>query len=57
MGEVCADALAPVQQRYNELLADKAYLEQVMKNGADEASYYARKTLSKLKKKLGFVQF
>ena len=57
VGEVCADALAPVQQRYNELLADKAYLEQVMKNGADEASYYARKTLSKLKKKLGFVQF
>jgi tryptophanyl-tRNA synthetase len=57
VGEVCADALKPVQQRYNELLADKAYLEQVMKNGADEASYYARKTLSKLKKKLGFVQF
>ena len=57
VGEVCADALAPVQQRYNEILADKAYLEQVMKNGADEASYYARKTLSKFKKKLGFVQF
>ena len=57
VGEVCADALKPVQQRYKELLADKAYLEQVMKNGADEASYYARKTLSKLKKKLGFVQF
>ena len=57
VGEVCADALAPVQAKYNELLADKAYLEQVMKNGADEASYYARKTLSKFKKKLGFVQF
>ena len=57
VGEVCADALAPVQARYNELLADKAYLEEVMKKGADEASYYARKTLSKFKKKLGFVQF
>ena len=57
VGEVCADALAPVQQKYNEILADKVYLEQVMKNGADEASYYARKTLSKFKKKLGFVQF
>ena len=56
VGEVCADALAPVQAKYNEILADKAYLEQVMKNGADEASYYARKTLSKFKKKLGFVQ-
>ena len=56
VGETCADALAPVQARYNELLADKAYLEEIMKKGADEASYYARKTLSKLKKKLGFVQ-
>jgi len=56
VGEACADALAPVQQRFSELLADKAYLEEMMKKGADEASYYARKTLSKVKKKLGFVQ-
>ena len=56
VGEVCADALAPVQQRFDELLRDKAYLEEIMKKGADEASYYARKTLSKVKKKLGFVQ-
>ena len=56
VGEACADALAPVQAKYKEILADKSYLEQVMKNGADEASYYARKTLSKFKKKLGFVQ-
>jgi hypothetical protein len=27
-----------------------------MKKGAEEASYYARKTLSKVQKKLGFVQ-
>ena len=56
VGEVCADALAPVQQKFDELLRDKAYLEEIMKKGADEASYYARKTLSKVKKKLGFVQ-
>ena len=56
VGETCADALAPVQQKFNELLTDKAYLEEIMKKGADEASYYARKTLSKVKKKLGFVQ-
>ena len=55
VGEACADALAPVQQRFHELLADKAYLESVMKKGAEEASYYARKTLSKVKRKIGFV--
>ena len=56
VGEACADALAPVQQRFRELMADKAYLEEVMKKGAAEASYYARKTLSKVQRKLGFVQ-
>ena len=56
VGEVCADSLAPVQARFNEILADKAALEAQMKKGAEEASYVARRTLSKLQKKLGFVQ-
>ena len=56
VGEICADALAPVQARYHELLADKAGLEAQMKKGAEEAAYYARKTLSKVQRKLGFVQ-
>ncbi len=55
VGEVCADALAPVQSRYAELLADKAGLEAQMKRGAEEASYYARRTMSKIRKKIGFV--
>ena len=54
-GEACADALAPVQSEYARLMADKAYLEEVMKKGAEEANYCARKTLSKVKKKIGFV--
>ncbi len=55
VGEACADALAPVQARYNEVLSDKAYLESVMKEGAEKASYFARKTLTKVKKKVGFT--
>jgi tryptophanyl-tRNA synthetase len=54
-GEACADALAPVQAEYNRLVADKPYLEAVMKKGADEAYAVARRTLSKVKKKIGFV--
>ena len=38
------------------MMSDKAELERLMKKGADEASYYARKTLSKIQRKLGFVQ-
>lgn len=55
VGEACADALAPVREEFARLMADKAYLEDVMKNGAAEAAYCARKTMSKVKRKLGFV--
>ena len=56
VGEACADMLTPVQTEFKKILADKAYIESMMKKGADEASYYARKTLSKVKRKLGFIQ-
>lgn len=56
VGETCADALAPVQERFKTYIADKAMLEAQMKKGAAEASYVARRTLSKVQKKLGFVQ-
>ena len=56
VGEVCADALAPVQAKFSELLADKSALEAQMRKGAEEASYYARRTLGKVQKKLGFVK-
>ncbi len=49
------DTLAPGREEYARLLADKGYLEEVMKKGAAEASYYARKTLTKVRRKLGFV--
>ena len=55
VGEATADALAPVQTEFNRLMGDKAYLEDVMKRGAEQASYYARKTLSKVRRKIGFV--
>ena len=56
VGEATADALAPVQKAFADYLSDKAMLEAQMKKGAEEASYYARRTLSKVQKKLGFVQ-
>ena len=55
VGEACADGLAPVREEYNRLIADKAYLEEVMKAGAQDAYVHARKTMSKVRRKLGFV--
>ena len=55
VGEACADGLAPVREEFARLIADKAHLEQIMKAGAEEARYYARRMMSKVKKKIGFV--
>ncbi len=49
-------ALSPVQAEYKKLMADKAYLVEVMKNGAEAASYLAEKTLRKVKKKVGLTE-
>ncbi|MHB1151155.1 MAG: tryptophan--tRNA ligase [Eubacteriales bacterium] len=56
VGEVVADALAPVKIKFDELMADKSYLEGIMKSGAEKAAYTARKTLSKVYRKIGFTQ-
>ena len=55
VGEACADGLAPVRDEFARLIADKAHLEEVMKAGAEEATYYARRTLAKVRRKIGFV--
>ena len=55
VGETVADCLAPLREKFDALMKDKAYLEQVMKNGAERASYIARKTISKVHKKIGYV--
>jgi tryptophanyl-tRNA synthetase len=55
VGEACADGLAPMQAEFKRLMADKAYLETLMRENADQASYVARKTLSKVYRKIGFL--
>ena len=57
VGETCADALNPIRTKFNDLMKDKAYLETVAKNGAAAASKLAYRTLSKVYRKVGFVQF
>ena len=55
VGETVADSLAPIRAEFDRLMQDKKYLEEVMKNGAERASYIARKTISKVHKKIGYV--
>ena len=53
--EVIIEGLRPIQQRYREITTDKKYLEDVLAQGADDAFRRARKTLSKVYRKIGLV--
>lgn len=47
------NVLLPIQEKYYNLLNDKEYLDKVLDEGSQKASYFARKTLNKMKKKMG----
>ncbi len=55
VGEAVADTLAPVKQRYDEIIKDKKALEVLYREGAQKAEIVARKTYFKAMKKVGFV--
>ena len=56
VAEAVADSLAPIQSEYERLLKEKDYVESVLKKGAESAQYIARKTLDKVKKKIGYLK-
>ena len=56
VGEAVIEALRPVREKAEGMLAEKAYLKQVYTEGAQRASFAARKTLRKVYKKLGLVE-
>ncbi|MEE1013512.1 MAG: tryptophan--tRNA ligase [Clostridia bacterium] len=56
VAEAVVETLKPIQERYQELMANKDYLEQVYRRGAEIASRTAAKTLSKVYRKVGFIQ-
>jgi len=55
VGEAVVELLRPIQEETKKLLADKAYLEGIYKEGAEKAAWLANKTLRKVYKKVGFV--
>lgn len=56
VGEAVADVIGPVQAEQKRLLSDKAYLAGVLSTGAERAYKTARRTLSKVYRKVGFYQ-
>jgi tryptophanyl-tRNA synthetase len=55
VGEAIVAMLEPVQAEYQRIRADRAYMDAVMKQGADKASERAAVTLKKAYQAVGFV--
>ena len=55
VGEAVVEALRPIREETQRLLADKAYLESLYRQGAEKAAAMANRTLRKVHKKVGFV--
>ena len=56
VGEAVVSVLKPLQDEVARLEKDKAYIDNVIKNNAEKANYYAMKTLRKVQKKVGFPE-
>lgn len=55
VGEAVADHLEPVRTEFDRLSKDKAYLKECYTSGAEKALRYSQRTLSKVYRKVGFV--
>lgn len=53
-GAAVAEMLAPIQQRYNELIGDPAELGRLMRIGAEKATAVAHVTLERAHRAIGF---
>jgi tryptophanyl-tRNA synthetase len=56
VGEAVADGLAPIQGEYARILADKAYVDGVLQQGAAGAARLADRMVEKVYRKLGLLQ-
>ncbi|WP_448212601.1 tryptophan--tRNA ligase [Colwellia sp. MEBiC06753] len=55
VAEAVVALLEPIQQRFHQYREDEAFLNQVMRDGAEKASAHASKILAKVYEAIGFV--
>lgn len=56
VGEAVVGVLKPLQDWFADLSKNKEYLDKVIKENAEKASYFSNKTLRKVQKKVGFPE-
>ena len=55
VADAVVELLRPIREESERLMADKAYLESIYREGAQRAQYLANKTLAKVQRKVGFA--
>lgn len=53
--EATIEALSPIQTKYKEIMAEKGYLDQVLREGKEKAEEVANVTLRRVKEALGYL--
>ena len=56
LAETTVEALRPIQEKYDELMSDRTYLNQVLADGKERAQAVAAPTLQKVKNAMGFLR-
>jgi len=56
LAEIIILLLKPIQENFNNIIKDKEYISNILKEGSDYAKHTTRKTLSKVYRKVGFIQ-
>jgi tryptophanyl-tRNA synthetase len=54
LAETAIAALKPLQEKYHAVMADKGYLQSVLRDGKQKAEAIANDTLTKVKAALGY---
>ena len=56
LSDIVIELLKPIKLEYNKIIDDKKFLNDVLNAGQEYANYTARKTLSKVYRKVGFIK-
>ena len=55
VADAVVEAIRPIREEYDRIIKDKAYLQDICKNGAEASHRIAQRTLKKVYKKVGFI--
>lgn len=55
IAEAVVEHIRPIREKYDELSKNKDYLEGIYRSGAERANKMAARTITKVKKKVGFI--